>query len=271
MPDLVRTVGRYGIVSELGRGGMPVVYLAQQVDLDRLVALTEHSAIPAADTAFAQRLVRGSRLAGSLVQPNVITVFDYFEHAGTPYIAMEYVERGSLRPYVGRMTLAEIGGVLEGLLAGLAEAEQHQIVHRDLKPENLMVTAAGSVKIADFGIAKATQAADTGAFVTATGTTVGTPPYMAPEQAMARGVGPWTDLYSVGCMAYELFTGRPPFYDAEEPMAIMLRHVTEPLPPAAEVADVDPAISQWIERLVAKKPEDRPPSATAAWEDLEEI
>ena len=111
---------------------------------------------------------------------------------------MEYVDRGSLRPYVGRMTLAQIGGVLDGLLAGLAEAEQHAIVHRDLKPENLMVTSTGTVKIADFGIAKATQAADTGAFVTATGTTVGTPPYMAPEQAMAKDVGPWTDLYSVG-------------------------------------------------------------------------
>ena len=260
MPDVVRTVGRYGIVSELGRGGMAVVYLAQQVDLDRLVALKELAAFHAADPSFAQRFVRESRLAGSLVHPNVITVFDYFEHAGTPYIAMEYVERGSLRPYVGRMSLAQIGGVLEGLLAGLAEAEQHQIVHRDLKPENLMVTAAGSVKIADFGIAKATQAADTGAFVTATGTTVGTPPYMAPEQAMGKGkeIGPWTDLYSVGCMAYELFTGKPPFYDAEEPLAILLRHITEPLPPASEVAGVDADISAWIERLTAKE-RARPP------------
>ena len=111
MPDVVRTVGRYGIVRELGRGGMAVVYLAQQVDLDRLVALKELAAFHAADPSFAQRFVRESRLAGSLVHPNVITVFDYFEHAGTPYIAMEYVERGSLRPYVGRMTLAQIGGV----------------------------------------------------------------------------------------------------------------------------------------------------------------
>ena len=240
MPELGRTVGRYGILNELGRGGMAVVYLARQVDLDRLVALKELAAFHAADPDFARRFVRESRLAGSLVHPNVITVFDYFEHEGTPYIAMEYLERGSLRPHVGRMTLAQIGGVLEGLLAGLAAAEQLGIVHRDLKPENLMVTAAGGIKIADFGIAKATQAADTGAFVTATGTTIGTPPYMAPEQAMAKEIGSWTDLYSVGCIAYELFTGRPPFIDAEEPMAIMLRHVTEPLPPAAEVADVDP-------------------------------
>ena len=102
MPDLVRTVGRYGILRELGRGGMAVVYLARQVDLDRLVALKELAAFHAADPDFARRFVRESRLAGSLVHPNVVTVFDYFEHEGTPYIAMEYVDRGSLRPYVGR-------------------------------------------------------------------------------------------------------------------------------------------------------------------------
>ena len=94
-----------------------------------------------------------------------------------------------------------------------------------------MVTADGRVKIADFGIAKATTQMQTGAFLTATGTTVGTPTYMAPEQAMAQDIGPWTDLYSVGCMAFEMFTGRVPFHDSEAPMAILLRHVNEPIPP----------------------------------------
>ena len=121
--------------------------------------------------------------------------------------------------------------MLEGLLAGLAQAEQHGIVHRDLKPENLMVTSDGRVKIADFGIAKATNQMQTGAFLTATGTTVGTPTYMAPEQAMAQDIGPWTDLYSVGCMAFEMFTGKVPFHDSDAPMAILLRHVNEPIAP----------------------------------------
>src|SRR3954470_3648650 len=172
MPERMRTVGRYGILREIGRGGMGVVYLARQTDLDRPVALKEMLAFHAADPALARRFVRESRLAGSLSHPNVVTVLDFFEHAGVPYIAMEYVERGSLRPYVGRISLAQIGGVLEGVLAGLAAAERLTIVHRDLKPENLMVTDAGGVKIADFGIAKATVAADTGAFQTATGATV---------------------------------------------------------------------------------------------------
>ena len=152
---------------------------------------------------------------------------------------MEYIERGSLRPYVGTMNLAQIGGVLEGLLAGLAHGEQHGIVHRDLKPENLMVTSDGRVKIADFGIAKATNQMQTGAFLTATGTTVGTPTYMAPEQAMAQDIGPPTDLYSVGCMAFEMFTGRVPFHDTEAPMAILLRHVNEQIP---SVNSIDPKI-----------------------------
>src|SRR3954447_10251703 len=136
MPELVRTVGRYGILSELGRGGMGVVYLARQTDLDRLVALKQMIAFYA-DPALTRRFERESRLAGSLNHPNVVTVLDFFEHDGSHYIAMEYVERGSLRPYVGTLSLAQIGGVLEGLLSGLQAAAQRGIVHRDLKPENL--------------------------------------------------------------------------------------------------------------------------------------
>src|SRR3954447_8223890 len=271
MPELVRTVGRYGILRELGRGGMGVVYLARQTDLDRLVALKEMLSLAAADPALARRFVRESRLAGSLSHPNIVTVLDFFEHGGAPYIAMEYVERGSLRPYVGQLSVPQIGGVLEGLLAGLQAAGERAIVHRDLKPENLMVTADGRVKIADFGIAKATEGTQTSAFLTATGAAVGTPSYMSPEQAMSGALGPWTDLYAVGCIAYELVTGKPPFVDSKGGMAVLVRHVSDTMPPAASVADVDPEISAWIERLVAKEPSDRPASAAAAWEELEEL
>src|SRR5215207_3957671 len=272
MPDVMKTVGRYEILREVGRGGMAMVYLARQTDLDRFVALKELGAFHASDPSFAQRFLRESRVAGSLSHPNVVTVHDYFEHDGTPYIAMEYVERGSLRPYVGRLTMAQIGGVLEGLLAGLTHAEANEIVHRDLKPENLMVTADGRVKIADFGIAKATTRMQTGAFLTATGTTVGTPTYMAPEQAMAQDIGPWTDLYSVGCMAFELFTGNVPFHDSDAPMAILLRHVNEPIAPVKSIRpEVDQRISDWVERLLVKEPEGRTQNAQDAWDDFEEI
>ena len=273
MPLILRRVGRYDVIREIGRGGMATVYLGRQTDLDRSVALKELAAPFVADPAFAERFVRESRVAGSLSHTNIVTVYDFFEHTGTPYISMEYLERGSLRPFVGTLTLAQIAAVLEGLLAGLAHAEHHGIVHRDIKPENVMLTLEGSLKIADFGIAKAyNQAVTSGRFQTATGTAVGTPTYMAPEQAMAKEVGPWTDLYSTGILAYELVVGRVPFESSDTPMAILMKHVNEPPPPPRSVdPHIDPQLSEWIEWLLDKQPSARPAGAYEAWEALEEI
>ena len=266
-----RIVGRYEILREIGRGGMAVVYVARQPDLDRQVALKELSRFHAGSAEFAHRFLRESRLAGSLNHPNIVTVHEYFEHDGTPYIAMEYVPRGSLRPYMKGLSLAQIGGVLEGVLAGLTHAESAGIVHRDLKPENIMVTADGRVKITDFGIARATERAGT-QFMTATGMTVGTPTYMAPEQAMAGDIGPWTDLYSIGVLCYELVVGRVPFHDTEAPVVILMRHVNEQIPSAIEVRpEVDPRLSGWVDSLLVKDPGERVRHAAAAWESLEEI
>src|SRR5262249_44844357 len=137
----------------------------------------------------------------------------------------------------------------------------------------LMVTAEGTVKITDFGIAKAyNQAASTSGYATRTGTTVGTPAYMAPEQAMAKPVGPWTDLYTTGVIAYELLGGRVPFADTETPVAILLKHVNEPPPPLQALnPSLDPELCAWVERLLEKDPADRFGSALEAWEALEEI
>jgi Protein kinase domain len=267
----MRIVGRYEVLREIGRGGMAIVYAARQPDLDRQVALKELSSFHVSSAEFAHRFLRESRLAGSLNHPNIVTVHEYFEHAGTPYIAMELVPRGSLRPHVRQLSLAQVAGVLEGILAALAHAETGGIVHRDLKPENVMVTADGRVKIADFGIARATQRAGTH-YVTATGMTVGTPTYMAPEQAMAGEVGPWTDLYSVGVLSYELILGRPPFSDSDSPLAILMRHVNEPIPSVVELEpSVDLGLSQWIDSLLVKDPAQRVRHALDAWESLEDI
>ncbi len=266
-----RTVGRYEILREIGRGGMAIVYAARQPDLDRQVALKELSRFHANSAEFAHRFLRESRLAGSLNHPNIVTVHEYFEHGGTPYIAMELVPRGSLRPYARRLSLAQVAGVLEGILAALAHAETAGIVHRDLKPENVMVTADGRVKLTDFGIARATQRAGT-QYMTATGMTVGTPTYMAPEQAMAGEIGPWTDLYSVGVLTYELLVGRPPFSDSETPVAILMRHVNEPIPSAVELEPtIDLGLSKWIDSLLVKDPQGRVRHAVTAWESLEDI
>jgi hypothetical protein len=268
-----RSVGRYEILRRIGQGGMATVYLARQTDLDRDVALKELNVVDGSDPRVAQRFLREARLAGSLSHPNIVTVHDFFQFGGKPYIAMEYVARGSLRPYVGRMSLPQVGGVIEGMLAALAYAEERRIVHRDLKPENVMVTAEGGVKIADFGIAKATSAVqDPTLNLTATGTTLGTPNYIAPEQAMAQELGPGTDLYALGVMVWEFFAGRVPFYDTDEPVAIAMRHVNEAIPPVSALRpDVDPAISAWVERLLIKDRAARTDSAGRAADELDEI
>lgn len=264
-----RVVGRYDVLREVGRGGMAIVYLARQADLDRSVALKELAAFRAADPQALERFLQESRLAGSLNHPNVVTVHDYFEHDGTPYIAMEYFERGSLRRFVGRLTLAQTAGILEGLLAGLAHAESRGIVHRDLKPENVMVTSSGAVKISDFGLARALQE---GAALTTTNTAVGTPAYMAPELAMGKDVGPRADLYAAGVIAYELLSGRPPFEGSGLPLATVLQHLKQPVPPLRSVApEVDPRLAAWVERMLAKDPRKRPAGAAQAWDELEEI
>ena len=272
MPEVVREVGRYEILSEVGRGGMATVYLARQTDLGRNVALKELSVFHAADPMVAQRFVRESRMAASLSHPNIVTVHDFFEEAGTPYIAMEYLNRGSLRPYIKRLTLPQTAGVLEGVLAGLARAETASIVHRDLKPENLLVDSDGGIKIADFGIAKAGRSMGEGPALTATGSTVGTPTYMAPEQAMAGDVGPWTDLYSVGVLAYEMLIGRVPFPEEDTPMAVLLHHINDPVPPLRALDPrIDSPLADWVEQLLVKDPTQRTQTAFEAWDTLEGI
>src|SRR5215207_3716016 len=237
--DPPRVVGRYEIERELGRGGMATVHLARQPALDREVALKELHPAHAADAAFAKRFLQESRVGGALNHPSVVSVIEYFEHDGAPFIAMEYLERGSLRPHVGRLGLAQVAGVLESMLGGLAEAASLSIVHRDLKPENVLVTADGHAKVADFGIAKALGQMGMTEVHTAAGHVVGTPAYMAPEQVMGGELTPQTDLYATGVIAYELLCGRHPYADVDSPMALMLRHANhDPAPLAAVCPDL---------------------------------
>jgi tRNA A-37 threonylcarbamoyl transferase component Bud32 len=258
-------IGAYEVVRMIARGGMATVYEARQPALDRAVALKRLD-LRTDDPTLAERFIRESRIAASFDHPNIVTVYDFFECDAVPYIAMEYLPRGSLRPFIGHLSRPQAFGVIEGVLAGLAHAERRGIAHRDLKPENVLVTTGGAVKIADFGIAKAYTNA-TGSF-TAPGVAVGTPAYMAPEQALSREVGPFTDIYAVGVMAYELLGGAPPFAGGESPMAVMYRHVSE-APPL--LAGVDPRLARWVDRMLEKRPEQRPAGAVQAWAELEEV
>jgi serine/threonine protein kinase len=264
----VATLDGYDLIRELGRGGMAVVHLARQRDLSRLVALKELAGFSVGDPAAAERFLRESRVAGSLNHPNIVTVYEYFDDGGTPFIAMELMEGGSLRPLVGELSLPKVARVLEDLLAAVGHAGRAGIVHRDLKPENALITQDGRVKVADFGIAKAAESGQRG--LTSEGMTVGTPEYMSPEQAMATDVSPQSDLYSIGCMTYEMLTGRLPFSEASQ-VALLMRHVNDPVP---DVREVDPLIPEtvalWVARATAKDPDDRFEDAAAAWEAFEE-
>jgi serine/threonine protein kinase len=267
--ELPTSLDRYEILRELGRGANAVVYLARHATLNRLVALKELSRIDVTDEEAARRFLREAQLASRLTHPNIVTVYDYFEHDGTPYIAMEYLERGSLRPLVGRLPISDVFTVLEGLLSGLVCAERHGIVHRDLKPENLMLADDHQIKIADFGIAKATARVTTN--LTRTDTVVGAPAYMAPEQARGEETGPAADLYATGIIAYELVTGTVP-WSGPDALAIMYAHVHEPLPcVVSRDPDADARLARWIEDLLAKDPARRPSGAAEALEGLKAI
>jgi serine/threonine protein kinase len=271
-PTNPRRVGEFEIVREIARGGMAIVYLAHQPALGRDVALKELMRFPGDDGSLAQRFLQESKVAGSLAHPSIVSVYNYFETDGVPYIAMEHLERGSLREYIGELSLSQIAGVLEGVLAGLAYAELKGIVHRDLKPENLLVSANGTIEIADFGIAKALK--QVSQHLTKTGMTMGTPAYMAPEQAMGQEVGPTADLYSVGAIAHELLLGVTPFEDdhTDEPWALLMKLVNEPLrPPLERDPDLDPGLAAWLERMLAKSPHERPARASDAWDELEDV
>ena len=259
----------YTIVRPIGEGGMAVVYLAWQESLGRHVALKELSRFDAKSPDLVERFLRESRVAGSLQHRHIVTVYEFFEDGGLPYIAMEYLPRGSLRPYVARLSPAHFIGVMKGVLAGLDHAEEQGIVHRDIKPDNVLVTSDGDVKIADFGIAKARHTL--GPKLTLPGAAVGTPDYMAPEQVRGGRLGAWTDLYSVGIMAWELLIGRTPFEGLDEP-EILRRQVQEPVPAAVSLNPrISPEVSDWIDGLLRKDPAERSQSPATAWSELEEI
>ena len=273
MPEVMKTVGRYELLREVGRGGMALVYLARQTDLDRFVALKELGAFHASDPSFAQRFLRESRVAGSLSHPNIVTVHDYFEHDGTPYIAMEYIERGSLRPYVGRMNLAQIGGVLEGLLAGLTHGESHG--HRPPRPQAREPDGHRRRAREDRRLRHRQ-----GDHEDADGR-------VPDRDRHDRG---HADLHGAraGDGAGHRRLDRPLLgrlhglrdVHGQRPVPRLRRADGDPAAPrqradrAGQVSirpEVDPRISDWIEALLVKEPTQRTQNAKDAWDDFEEI
>ncbi|MEV5497822.1 Stk1 family PASTA domain-containing Ser/Thr kinase [Nonomuraea fuscirosea] len=245
--------GRYELDGVVGRGGMAEVYRARDIRLDRIVAIKTLRSDLARDHTFQARFRREAQSAASLNHPAVVAVYDTGEDStdGTPvpYIVMEYVDGRTLRDLLrqDRRLLPERAvELVDGILRALDYSHRGGIVHRDIKPANVMITRAGDVKVMDFGIARAM--ADSAATMTQTAQVIGTAQYLSPEQARGERVDARSDIYSTGCLLYELLTGQPPF-TGDSPVAIAYQHVREdPIPPS----QIDPEIPAWADAIVLK-------------------
>jgi eukaryotic-like serine/threonine-protein kinase len=266
--------GRYELDGVVGRGGMAEVYRARDIRLDRVVAVKTLREDLARDQTFQARFRREAQSAASLNNPSIVAVYDTGEDdsggSHIPYIVMEYVDGRTLRDLLreDRRLLPERAlEITDGVLRALDYSHRNGIVHRDIKPGNVMLTRGGQVKVMDFGIARAVS--DAQATMTQTAQVIGTAQYLSPEQARGERVDARSDLYSTGCLLYELLTGRPPFL-GDSPVAIAYQHVREnPIPPSR----VDPEVPQWADAIVlramAKDPRDRYQSAAEMRQDIQ--
>ncbi|MCX6395033.1 MAG: Stk1 family PASTA domain-containing Ser/Thr kinase [Propionibacteriales bacterium] len=275
-----RIGGRYEIGELLGRGGMADVRKGTDIRLGRTVAIKRLRTDLASDAVFQARFRREAQSAASLNHPSIVSVYDTGEEladdAGSgqpvaqPYIVMEYVAGRTLRDILreGRKILPERAlEITSGTLAALDYSHRAGIIHRDIKPANVMLTPAGDVKVMDFGIARAV--ADAQNTMTQTAAVVGTAQYLSPEQARGETVDSRSDVYSTGCLLYELLTGRPPFV-GDSPVAVAYQHVREQAqPPSTFDADLTSEIDAIVMKALAKRVEDRYQSAAAMKEDID--
>ncbi|MEV7774775.1 Stk1 family PASTA domain-containing Ser/Thr kinase [Kitasatospora sp. NPDC086791] len=274
MEEPRRLGGRYELGGVLGRGGMAEVYLGHDTRLGRSVAVKTLRADMARDPSFQARFRREAQSAASLNHPAIVAVYDtgedYIDGISIPYIVMEYVEGSTLRELLhsGRRLLPERALEMTiGILQALEYSHRAGIVHRDIKPANVMLTRQGNVKVMDFGIARAMG--DAGMTMTQTSAVIGTAQYLSPEQAKGEQVDARSDLYSTGCLLYELLTVRPPFV-GDSPVAVAYQHVREePQPPSVFDPEVRPEIDAIVLKALAKERDYRYQSADEMRDDIE--
>jgi len=251
--------GRYRVLSRLGSGGMADVWLAEDTHLQRRVALKVLHRRFAQDQEFVERFRREAESAAGLQHPNVVAVFDRGEFEGTYYIAMQYVEGPTLKALIDAgLEPAQAVGLIRQVLEGARFAHRRGIVHRDLKPQNVIVDPDGKAVVTDFGIARAGVSE-----ITQTGSVMGTPHYLSPEQAQGMDVTAVSDLYSIGVMLYEALTGRVPF-EGESAVAVAMKQVSQtPQRPSSINPRVSPALDAATMRALEKEPGERFQSADA--------
>jgi serine/threonine-protein kinase len=269
--------GRYELGELLGRGGMAEVRKGTDTRLGRVVAVKRLRTDLASDATFQARFRREAQSSASLNHPSIVAVYDTGEEPGAdgsgiaqPYIVMEYVAGRTLRDILreGRKILPERAlEITSGVLSALDYSHRAGIIHRDIKPGNVMLTPSGDVKVMDFGIARAIS--DASSTMTQTAAVVGTAQYLSPEQARGETVDSRSDVYSAGCLLYELLTGRPPFI-GDSPVAVAYQHVREQAaPPSDHDTDLPPELDAIVMKSLAKRVEDRYQSAAAMRSDIE--
>ncbi|MDR3389131.1 MAG: serine/threonine-protein kinase, partial [Rudaea sp.] len=255
----------YHIKRQLGRGGMATVYLATQESVQRDVALKVMSPTLLADPDFGERFLREARIAAKLHHRNVVGVHDVGRAGDYHYIAMEYLGGGAALSQDGKARPVTFAlRVVREIATALNYAHAKGFVHRDVKPDNILMREDGTAALTDFGIARAN---DSATHMTRTGTVIGTPHYMSPEQARGRPIDGRADLYSLGIVLYELLVGRVPFH-ADDSLAVGIMHITQPIPVLPEAfAPLQPI----LDRLLAKQPEERFQTGEAVADAIEQI
>ena len=274
-PEPTLVGSRYELSELLGRGGMAEVRKGTDTRLGRIVAVKRLRTDLASDATFQARFRREAQASASLNHPSIVSVYDTGEEmtddrVAQPYIVMEYVAGRTLRDILreGRKILPERAlEITSGVLSALDYSHRAGIIHRDIKPGNVMLTLAGDVKVMDFGIARAVS--DASSTMTQTAAVVGTAQYLSPEQARGETVDSRSDVYSTGCLLYELLTGRPPFV-GDSPVSVAYQHVREPaVPPSQHDTALPAEVDQIVMKSLAKRVEDRYQSAAAMRTDIE--
>jgi len=252
-----KTLGQFEILDEIGRGGMATVYRARQKSINRIVALKVLPRALLHDPSFYERFTREVDVIAHLEHPHIVPIYDYGEADGIPFIAMRYLASGSAAQWIRRQlpTFQQIDKPLTQIAQALDHAHAQGIIHRDLKPGNILLDENNNAYLTDFGIARVLNSNLTGSAI------IGTPAYMSPEQANGLPLDSRSDIYSLGIVLFELITGREP-YEAETPVALLLKHISEPMPLAHLFREDTPRlIEQVILTATAKNPNDRFPSA----------
>ena len=257
MEDLTgKQFGPYQIVRPLGEGGMAAVYKAYQPAMERYVALKVLPRHFADDPQFVARFQREAKLLAQLQHPHILPVFDYGQAEGYTYIVMPFVQSGTLTGSLkGQpLSLARIRQIISQIGDALNYAHARGLIHRDVKPSNVLIDESGNCLLTDFGLARMVEDSVN---LTISGTIMGTPAYMSPEQGSGQRIGPRSDVYSLGVILYEMATGRVP-YTAETPVAVIFKHIQDPLPPARSLNPVLPdSVERVILKALSKTPEDR--------------